>query len=625
MKKLLPSFLTLSVFFCLFIIKNNYVLAASDNTTTHSINITTSEGKTECDPNLSASTAKSSCPADCNLCMDQVTTTSSCATTFNLYTKIEYSGKDEKIIKRDLNFVIDPSGANVPFVGKAGEEDENKYLADYFEGTNEYYANYGNQTTLTNYQGLLRKLTPSGYQDQLKKQLIARVPLTSEKGIPLEVDQIHNYQIQYVGRLCWDVPFWMDAGKFVLEKLGETVLNIIIEPINKGLNKIKDFFTNLFNIEQKGEEINIKAKVNLPDIGHYCLYASQDTSLIGRAFFSINELFSNLPGIGRLYDGLLAFSEKIPGLVHVSLSPTENGSLADFKQEGQEGRMPPDISEENYIEKLSAWKNLDNGKWYRLWQAVPMVTREVSIGEIRPYTGTNNPNNPNDSNNPDNLVDDVNTRLIKVPHLARLYETSKIINNLLIPPKTTTVEILPTTPKISENEVPTECIKENYLTGDGDKLCCQAISGKVTAEFENPLYEECHQGLDDLKAKCKALPAAAKVAIVSCNQEVAELENKCSETQTQEFSQAIGVKLSHPFLDEIWQNTTYPETGFFNIFRPAGVAPFEDIDAATNISYRSSSDVSPQEGLFFFPHLGGIQKAKEYVVNQALWPYEEKK
>lgn len=615
MKKLLPSFLTFSIFFCIFAFKTSYVLAASSTVNYTDItsmveNTSTAQEKTECDPN--GIIAKNSCPAGCNLCMDRVTTTSSCATTFNLYTKVKYSGKDEKIIIRELDFIIDPSEANIPFVSKADDEDENKYLADYFEGTNEYYWNYGNQSTLTNYQGVLRKLTPSGYQDQLKKQLIARAPKIPEEGIPLKVEQIHNYQLQYVGRLCWDVPFWMDAGRFVTEQLAEMAFNALLEPINR----IKDFFAKLFKIEQKEEEI----KFGLPDFGHYCLYASPDTNFIGRTIVAINELFSNLPGIGGIYERLLDFSEKTPGLVHVSSEPTTNGSLTDFNQDE---RIPPSASEENYIQRLSVWKNLDDGKWYRLWQVIPMVTREVSIGEIKPYTGTNNPDDPNDPNDPDNLVNDVDTRLIKVPHLARLYETSKIIDNTLIPMKTEITEALPTTPEISENETPTECIKENYLTGDGDTLCCQQIPGKVTAEFENPLYEECHQGLDDLKAECKAIPIAAKAAIISCAQKVNDLENKCNEPQIQEFSQAVGIKVSHPFLDEIWQNTIYPQTGFFNIFRPNETSTFKDIDAATNISYSSSSEVSPQQGLLYYPHLGGVQKAKEEIVNQTLWPYKK--
>ena len=69
--------------------------------------------------------------------------------------------------------------------------------------------------------------------------------------------------------------------------------------------------------------------------------------------------------------------------------------------------------------------------------------------------------------------------------------------------------------------------------------------------------------------------------------------------------------------------------GFFNIFRPQSFPAFEDIDAAQAVSYLSpdfeAEEIAPNQGLFFFPHLGGIQKAKEWVVNQALKPYQSSK
>jgi hypothetical protein len=103
------------------------------------------------------------------------------------------------------------------------------------------------------------------------------------------------------------------------------------------------------------------------------------------------------------------------------------------------------------------------------------------------------------------------------------------------------------------------------------------------------------------------------------------LSEVCQGSYTQTVSRNIGINLQHPYLDEIWSYTTNANGGFFNLFRPAEYPTFEDIDAAQDISYSSpsfgSEEIVPQKGSFFFPHLGGIQTAKEWVVNEALWPY----
>ena len=130
------------------------------------------------------------------------------------------------------------------------------------------------------------------------------------------------------------------------------------------------------------------------------------------------------------------------------------------------------------------------------------------------------------------------------------------------------------------------------------------------------------------------LPSATQTLVMELFSELKETlqtVHECSQGGEAEVSRAFGVNLKLPYLDEIWSYTANANGGFFNIFRPYGTPTFEDIDAAQTISYSYNpkgltinGEVSPQEGLFFFPHLGGIETAKEWVVNQSLWPYEEK-
>lgn len=562
----------------------------------------------ECNPDK-VSLERDPRPAKCNLCDKEAPLTPSCATSLEVFDEIEYKKNVSEIIEESWSgmVTIDPSEIEIPFVGKRNMEEESwwetvnlwdtpdenakhiwefweisnaseeKYLTDYLEGTNEYYRNHGNQTTLTNYQGILRKLTPYEYQNQLKRQLVARA---QEK-------EIHDYKIKYIGRFCWDFPFWLDATKFI----GEKIINFTNDTT---FNNIIAFFSHILNYENPP-----KIKLDIPDIGHYCLYASLQE---GPGWFIVkaNELVSDIPVIGSIYDGLIDLSGKIPGLVHFYLNETAEGNLSDLAL-----HSPPDPNEEKYKESFSKyqkdfleWKNRDEGKWYRLWQATPMLSREDTQGEIDPYLANEHEDDSFEIENEESA------KIEAVPHLARLYEGSQIIHQILTP-KGKEVKMFKTD-TILKAAPPYDCFKENYLltNEDADELCCQEITGKLVAqeEFRNPNYP-CHYILTDRKTW------------------------HCIDYVPKEVSRGFGVNLYHPYLDEIWSYSTYADSaGFFNIFRPYGAPQFEDIDAADTISYKynTGGDISPQEGRFYFPHLIGIQTAKEYVVNKALWPYEEK-
>ena len=519
----------------------------------------------------------------CDLCNLNAPQAPSCANTFKTLQEVEYERGGPETIKWDGTIYIDPTEVKIPFVGEKNEEkamwefwkfweqshaSENDYLADYFEGTNEYYRNYGNQTTLTDYQGVLRKLTPYEYQNQLKKQLIIRA---QEK-------EIHDYKIKYIGRFCWDFPFWLDATKF----LGEKIVNFVND---KTVNKIIAFFSHLLNYENPPE-----IKLDIPDIGHYCLYASLEEGLAGWFIAETSNFIENVPVLGDVYRNLTELSGKIPGVIHVYTGKTEGKNLSELAN-----HLPPDPIQDNYQEKYLAWKESgpedgkEAGYWYRLWQATPMLSREDTKGAIEPYLGPDAEAELGEIPE-ENLIE-------KVPHLARLYEGSKIISDLLTPiwDGEKTIEMVKT-PEIPQTTPPFACLKETYLSGPeekGDELCCQLIEVQLSGEFTNPYY-----------------PCDWSSTTIACQR-----------TEEKDVSQDIGINLKHPYLDEIWSYTANAKGGFFNIFRPYGVPAFEDIDAADTISYSySKGDVSPQQGLFFFPHLGGIEKAKEWVVNVALRP-----
>jgi hypothetical protein len=559
MKKILPLILAFTIFFVLLFTKANPVFAEVIEEESCSY----------------SSLDLDSRPAACYVCSQTDLLTPSCATSFEVLDEISYPRNGPETITKTWGgtVTIAPETLTIPFVGKETFESEQNNLADYFEGTNEYYKNYGNLTTLTNYQGILRKLTPLGYQDQLKQQMVERAGN----------EEINDYPVRYIGRLCWDFPFWADAVLFFMDKLG----------------------------------------LESPDVTHFCLYEDLINHpgswfmIKGYRFFSWLESIIPLPG-GKDFKDFTDWLADSPGMIHYSYTEgVEATSLSTLIS-------PPDpsgLSPQEYQEQLLNWKYDENGNLrdnYKLWLATPMLSREDTPGQIDPYFAKK------DSRD-EFLPEEPQTEA--VPHLARLYEGSKIISDLLTPvwDGEKTIEMVKT-PEIPETNPPYACLPENYLPGnEGDTLCCEPIEGTLNAveEFPNPFYEECHQGLNALATKCASLNLlnSTPTKILDCYNDLAALISKCNEGEPKDVSRDFGINLKHPYLDEIWSFTTNANGGFFNIFRPYGFPTFEDIPAAQTIAYGYPGGVSPGGGLFFFPHLGGIQIAKEWVVNKVLWPF----
>jgi len=637
MKKLLLLILTANIFLSLFFaITIKQALAEEDIYTCWDAN--------------DADTSGVSRPAACELCSNwqEETNTYSCASPFTVSKDATFEKKEtEKIIWQSW-YRVDPGETVIPFVGLSGQESESNYLGDYFEGTSEYYIRYGDQTTLPNYQGVLRKLTPFEFQNQLKKQIIARVPLSAEMTDPIIEKPVHDYIVRYVGRLCWDVPFWMDAGRFIFNEIVNLIINKPIDIFNflkdKFINKPIGWINNTFNTEiQEITDVEIKIDLKIANYGNYCIYEDPKSPGQWLLVKGLNVI-QRITGFGALRDILDNYLNKIPGLIH--FSPLEMQTYHEAKLSEIREHMPPNPNDEKYKKDYFLyrkdflnWKYDENKnltKWYLLWQSVPLVSREDERGEVKAYV-----------ENPEMIIlfdrDNDDRQVEFVPHLARLYESSKITNQMLIKPKDTeeaTTEV--------KNDTSMACFKENYMTGEGDTLCCNTpIDMRLTflneeditqpGGFKNPYYDQCVTELNALKEKCASLIGLNPISnlssspeIVNCYKQLNALEEECSGTTTETISQELGVGLIHPYLDLIWKNTSHPQTGIFNIFRPNKIPTFEDIDAASTIKYSNvpsdpSVEVAPTEGRFFYPHLGGIQKAKEWVVNQALRPYTSKK
>ena len=647
-------------------------------------------------------------PNQCEVCNAYQPDTFSCATSFTTYDKIKYQWEDsddecegKHWVERGWGGVVtvDSTQTTIPFVGKKGEEDEQKYLADYFEGTHEYYRQYPfsigpvslhgtNTTLLPNYQGVSRKLTPMEYQDELKKEMV-QVDLESRDNLGQVDGGIQNYHVAYHPRLCWDFPFLSEALAAVAQNIAEVI----------------------------GNSLSIDSP-QLLNYTHFCLYnveGPEDTVKI----FAIREILKahnaamdQIPIIGQMFKIDYEY---------------EDGATDDLAELAN--HFPPEPDEENYLEKWQAWKESDDKKWFKLWQATPMFSREDSWGQIIPYAGLRPVAGESFT------ILNPEAQKTRIPHLARLYETTQEIQEILIP-NTATVLGTKTEAKtnqpiiaspgeekvqedktllaqgenctipfacmywFSNNENPYDCSCWWNKKDNGDPSCRGEVGGCCQAHQGWPIcgVTDC-QGLGS--ERCPAYPGyccpgeligpgsvpsiptcglpearpvntcdrepaltdtnpndiicgnninsrlIAKDKVINtdytpceydincCNNPLALspclCNPECKNWNYPDVSRDIGVYLLHPYLTDIWNQSTNGETlGIFNIFRPNQISKYDDWDAKSEINYGyiDESDpyggyVNPSSGDFYYPYLGGVQKAKEWVTTKVLMPYVE--
>lgn len=397
---------------------------------------------TPCDPRKTG--MRESRLVECEACNITNKQTSSCATSFtvndtvswqkkeggNICT-IEGPEKDKRVVTTTWGGVveIDPSSITIPFVGLTRHENgqwrdpitgkategENTHLADYFDGTNEYYLNYRRYwLDWVNYSGVLRKVTPMLYQDQLKKNMVNRA--LASLGTPLRnyEGKIHNYRVIYPGRLCWNLPLWASLAEI--------------------------FFTKTHPVLRFLDQLGIK----VANTNAYCLFENSpvETFLITGdppllrypiKFEGIKKMLETFNKISPFKIGY-RYVEGTPSFLGV---PAEKITLKDFNN-----HFPPLPTEDDYEKKWLDWKTKPgpgNRWWGYWWASVPMTTREDTEGFIVPYLGTKE----GDSFNVKETSK--NNQIERVPHVARLYESSKIVNRVFLPfPKSSLLTETPT-------------------------------------------------------------------------------------------------------------------------------------------------------------------------------------
>lgn len=641
-------------------------------------------------------------PVPCDACNLASSFCSSCATTFTVFDTVEYKrgdGTEEEpyCVERDWGGIvsIDPSNTTIPFVGKKEQEDEQKYLADYFEGTNEYYTNFGAYfTEWINHSGVLRKLTPMEYQNKLKKEMVKRAVDTIARNV--HEGGIHDYELRYVGRRCWDAPFWLDfvlttVGKMGLptDKIMELVHYCVFED-----NALAFGLANLIPSQYRRDSSGVSDKKLTDLAGHFPPDPSEEdyvekwkewkesdggkwyrlwtvVPLVSREdtpgnimpylgfkskdnFTVINPdaLIEKLPHVARLYEATqevqgmllpawdedLMFAQKKTQPVIASAKENILGEKIlgekTLLAQGETCQECPELSIAN--------PGVSNGMVHYTYQLCLSCPDQGMRGDVfvGPCGGASQMHNippPCFSTNHPAIAPPVP---ISCPGTANICITFKC-DGCPGCPGTWQSESCQVT--VDENceitetncgaaiELPSVCgisgpipvpdceMPATTDPNENDKICGKEILIELKAQdaFENWEKPKCEaEGIT-----CKSILDCIPTATNDCQ----ICKNPCDEIITKEVDRRIGIDLSHPYLTKIWEQTGLVDAnGLFNFFRPAEIPEFRELDAASEINYSYHGGAVPPIGRFYYNYLGGVQLAKEWVV-ETLMPQKEEK
>jgi len=604
-----------------------------------------------CTPEISGD--PDSRPVRCDACNRTSLYTSSCATSFTVLDEVTYRRGDSDFrcpepdgdhwLERDWGGIVtvDPSQTEIPFVGKKGLEDERKYLADYFEGTGFYYRppyDYSNPDDIQRVileGGVWRKLAPEEWQDKFKRDIVYRSLMSLAGNI--NEGAIHDYFVSYNGESAklsefidhlkpypdeenyqekYDEWVQSDGGKwyrlwaalpmFSREDTPGQILPYL------GM-RIKDSFVVL-NPEAQIDKIPHLARLyEATQAINYLLLPSAQQANGAEARI---KTF-----IAAAKDGVLGEKVEIKSNQTATTNPNkeESGQERNLLAQGGSCLECPELSIVNPF--------VSNGMLYYTYVLCRSCYKpgDGPLGDIfmAPCGGGAQMHNIDGacfSTMDPSMAPPV---AISCPGTATVCVSFKCDNCSGCPGTWNSATCSVTVDdkcNIAQTDCgagwppdrPTcglpepwpvaACAKESITDPNpNDDICGTPISIELSAvdQFVNSDYIEC--GVECLEwnevtGECK--------------------KDACDEEKSHGVERDVGVNLLHPYLYEIWGNSTEALTGFFNIIRPKQAPEFEELDANSEIYYGySSGGVMPSVGNFYYPYLGGIQKAKEWVIN----------
>jgi hypothetical protein len=315
-----------------------------------------------------------------------------------------------------------------------------------------------------------------------------------------------------------------------------------------------------------------------------------------------------------------------------------------YAYNGTTGRFPPDKNDPNYEENKEKWLKTKYGK---LWNYVPLFTREDAPGKMIVKIA----HDPGKISLPDGVIgkqiDDHTIEYpVAFPHIARLYEATKKIHEIITQRKEEEVgenrqTYTPNKVIIATDQRPQTADTIRTSTTTNASNCSPSVGDNINLECkaDNIVRPAGNIEYDTLCSKSSFnVDVSNYVVKKNCDGEIEDYDPLSGlpiyKTKSTTARRGVEVRFEIPYLEEIWKFTGSPESGFFHEFRPKEIEKFPEAFAETTVFYETGGDVSVSldkgadggsakvEGKLYYPYLGGIQKAKKCVSETMLTPTE---
>ncbi len=339
--------------------------------------------------------------------------------------------------------------------------------------------------------------------------------------------------------------------------------------------------------------------------------------------------YSNLDELEKIY-GFRPASV----FVHAT-TPVQNLTLSDFYNHW--APIPEDFNTwEDYETAYGNWTGCDSdgencSQWFNLWPYVPMFTREDAPGYIITHDEPRQFSNPTQT-------------LVYHPHLARTYEVSSTLSNMLSPSERHTLPKDPDLP--SQWITPAPWTTDVFWIESGQNQ--PSSYGPVCDPQNNLIYSSGDLALDSsIQTQLNSLLLDKKLIeidnpqydpnceIITTDPETGETiidDSNCYYDQAVRFS-PTSLETKTPYLHHIMDRLSTGPTALFNIFQNAieleadppqnwpGVGYEDEERPEYSFSGGSAEAGNKNPGkpaTFYYKYLGFIQCQKEKILERLL-------